>query len=342
MKNLNNLFKPFFILSLLFAVTACEGEDITGELPVLTAGFTYDANQGTGTVIFENTSVNATNYSWTFGDGETSTEKNPIKSYTTGSYTVSLTASNNAGAMETVEEELIINITDLQVPVITLIGDATINVTVGNAYTDQGATATDDVDGDITANIVVVNPVDVDTEGTYTITYNVSDAAGNAATEVTRTVIVAAASNNADGYLFATSETVNLTSSIEDWGSGTTIVTDYSSDATYNPCIQLTSGTAWGDAFALAFTGLQTGLLSNYTTLKFKVKSSDFTSIRVKVPENELVFNFSEGTALANGWVQMSLPLSNWSAETAAANQFAILEFGAGTLLITDIMLSNN
>ena len=35
---------------------------------------------------------------------------------------------------------------------------------------------------------MTVNAVDVNTVGTYTVTYNVSDAAGNAATQVTRTV----------------------------------------------------------------------------------------------------------------------------------------------------------
>jgi hypothetical protein len=61
---------------------------------------------------------------------------------------------------------------------------------VGSSYTDAGATANDNVDGDISANIVVNNPVDTTTLGTYTVTYNVSDAAGNAAAEVTRTVHV--------------------------------------------------------------------------------------------------------------------------------------------------------
>ncbi|MAU15148.1 MAG: hypothetical protein CMH48_11310 [Muricauda sp.] len=79
-------------------------------------------------------------------------------------------------------------------PVITLNGDATINLTVGDTFTDPGATAIDDVDGDISANIVVGgDTVDTNTAGTYTITYDVSDAAGNAATQVTRTVIVAEA-----------------------------------------------------------------------------------------------------------------------------------------------------
>ena len=55
---------------------------------------------------------------------------------------------------------------------------------LGSTYTDAGATATDNIDGDITSSIVAVNLVDVNTVGTYTVTYNVSDAAGNAATQV--------------------------------------------------------------------------------------------------------------------------------------------------------------
>src|SRR5690606_33089964 len=43
---------------------------------------------------------------------------------------------------------------------------------------------------DITDQIVTVNPVDTTTPGTYTVTYNVTDAAGNAAEQVTRTVNV--------------------------------------------------------------------------------------------------------------------------------------------------------
>ncbi len=80
---------------------------------------------------------------------------------------------------------------DTTAPVITLVGDATMNVTVGDTFTDPGVTASDDTDGDITANVVVAgDTVDTNTAGTYVITYNVSDAAGNAATEVTRTVVV--------------------------------------------------------------------------------------------------------------------------------------------------------
>jgi len=77
---------------------------------------------------------------------------------------------------------------DTTPPVITLLGDNPVNLYVGNTYDDAGATALDDVDGDITSDIITVNPVDTATAGTYTITYNVSDTAGNSAKEVIRTV----------------------------------------------------------------------------------------------------------------------------------------------------------
>ena len=79
---------------------------------------------------------------------------------------------------------------DTTVPVITLLGDNPVTIEVGDTYTDAGATAIDDIDGDITSNIVTVSNVDTAIVGTYTVSYNVSDASGNAALEVTRTVNV--------------------------------------------------------------------------------------------------------------------------------------------------------
>ena len=79
---------------------------------------------------------------------------------------------------------------DTSAPVITLNGADSVDLFFGDTYTDAGASASDDVDGDLTSSIVVAGVVDVLTVGTYTVTYNVSDAAGNAATEVTRTVNV--------------------------------------------------------------------------------------------------------------------------------------------------------
>ena len=53
----------------------------------------------------------------------------------------------------------------------------------------DGATATDDRDGDLTSKIETIGSVDTKKAGTYKITYVVKDSAGNTAT-ATRTVIV--------------------------------------------------------------------------------------------------------------------------------------------------------
>ncbi|CAA6814939.1 MAG: Unknown protein, partial [uncultured Campylobacterales bacterium] len=75
-------------------------------------------------------------------------------------------------------------------PVITLLGDENVTVEAGSVYTDAGATADDIVDGNITGNIVTVSDVNASEIGIYTVTYDVNDSAGNAATQVTRTVNV--------------------------------------------------------------------------------------------------------------------------------------------------------
>ncbi|HCT29184.1 MAG TPA: hypothetical protein DIW31_00255, partial [Bacteroidales bacterium] len=80
---------------------------------------------------------------------------------------------------------------DNTAPIITLLGDATVEVTYGASYSDAGATAADNIDGTITSSIITTGSVtNTSPVGTYTIHYNVMDIAGNVATEVTRTVNV--------------------------------------------------------------------------------------------------------------------------------------------------------
>ena len=81
-------------------------------------------------------------------------------------------------------------------PVIALLGDDPVTIEVGDTYIDAGATATDNYDGDITSSIETVSPVNTDVVGVYTLTYNVTDANGNVAVEVTRTVNVVFTINN--------------------------------------------------------------------------------------------------------------------------------------------------
>ena len=85
---------------------------------------------------------------------------------------------------------------DLVPPVITLIGSSTLELTLSqvaslslDSATDGYATASDNVDGDITSSITISSTLDITQAGTYEIIYSVSDQAGNSAT-ATRTVIL--------------------------------------------------------------------------------------------------------------------------------------------------------
>lgn len=340
MRQLIKNVKLLSIFLLVISFMGCEENDAV--LPEVSAGFTYTINQDLGKVTFINTSENADSYEWSFGDDSSSSEINPTKIYETGEYTVVLKSKNVAGASDTFEDKVYINIPipvrlpitfdgdnvrysdvtvfggttfevkdnsdlsgsnvsaskigsltnsganwegfyydldtsvdlstdktikmdvwsntavdillkleegtagpaekfvshggtgweeliftfdnssasytrmsifvdgpgttagnfnfdnieqvptiDVTAPVINLNGDSMMTVTQGDNFTDPGATAMDNLDGDISASIVVGgDTVDVNVLGTYVITYNVSDAAGNAAVEVTRTVEV--------------------------------------------------------------------------------------------------------------------------------------------------------
>ncbi len=82
-------------------------------------------------------------------------------------------------------------------PEITMIGQAPLSIVENQPFTDPGATAMDNVDGDLTSQIQVAQNVDISTIGTYSVQYSVSDTAGNAA-NVARTVNVISA--NAPQY----------------------------------------------------------------------------------------------------------------------------------------------
>jgi len=75
-----------------------------------------------------------------------------------GTTRVNCTATDLAGNSDV--QDIYINVNDITAPVITRTGDATVSVLAGSTYTDAGATANDDVDGNITSRIVTVNPVD--------------------------------------------------------------------------------------------------------------------------------------------------------------------------------------
>jgi uncharacterized repeat protein (TIGR01451 family) len=114
-----------------------------------------------------------------------------VDANTIGSYTVTYNVNDAAGNAATEVTRTVV-VADVTAPTITLTGNATESIIVGETYTDAGATASDDIDGDITGSIVTSSDVDANTAGSYSVTYNVNDAGGNVAAEVSRSVTVIA------------------------------------------------------------------------------------------------------------------------------------------------------
>jgi hypothetical protein len=103
-----------------------------------------------------------------------------------GSYTVTYSATDAAGNRATATRTVIV--ADLTRPVVTMNGDATIEIAVGSIFTDPGATATDNVDSGLTVSVTgLVNTAVV---GEYLLTYSATDRALNSssATRLVRVV----------------------------------------------------------------------------------------------------------------------------------------------------------
>ena len=80
-----------------------------------------------------------------------------------------------------------VNVIDDVAPVITLEGDNVIELNLGNPYIEPGYKAIDEIDGDITEKVEIIDGIDISKVGSYKISYNIKDKSGNK-TKIIRTV----------------------------------------------------------------------------------------------------------------------------------------------------------
>lgn len=117
-----------------------------------------------------------------------------------GTYTITYNATDTALNAATAVTRTV-NVVDISAPVITVLGSNPVTINVGAVYTDAGATALDDVNGNLTSSIIKTGTVNPSIAGTYTITYTVSDTALNTAV-ATRTVNVVVPSTAESCFTF--------------------------------------------------------------------------------------------------------------------------------------------
>ncbi len=169
-------------------------------------GTIYDKTQSTNLIIILNgpkeiklsLNTSSTEYGAVVLDIVNKTVSNILPGGITGTVTTSIagtyTVTYSSAGANSITRKIIVATVPITVdntkPVITIVGSNPITIARGSSYTDAGATATDNKDGNITARITVSGSVNTNSKGTYYINYDVSDSSGNKANTVIRTINV--------------------------------------------------------------------------------------------------------------------------------------------------------
>ena len=107
---------------------------------------------------------------------------------------VTYTVSDSSGNETTVTRNIVYK--DVIAPKVSLNGSQNITISVGGSYSESGATASDEVDGNLTDKITVSGSVNTERRGIYDITYTVTDSAGNVGRAVRTVKVISPQSNN--------------------------------------------------------------------------------------------------------------------------------------------------
>jgi hypothetical protein len=212
-----------------------------------------------------------------------------------------------------------VTVVDTTAPVITLIGDANIRHEEGVAYVDLGAIWTDtfDANGTLAAN----GAVNVNAPGVYILTYDFTDAAGNAALTVRRTVTVTDAPNI---FIDVTLSGTKVTEQRPAGGIvGQFHATDFAQGATHAFALVEGNGSQHNHLFTIDANGmLKTAAILDYevnATLNIRVRGTAARNVSLdkafsisvidveEKPANASWHKELDRVALGGGWYS-----SNW------------------------------
>jgi len=129
-----------------------------------------------GSIVYDNVDLNLL-----------ATATGQVNTAVPGQYIITYSATDSAGnAAATVSRT--VNVQDLSAPVISLLGSSQVSILLGSIFVDPGAVVVDNVDNTLVAT--VSGSVNSAVVGSYLLSYNAVDTAGNVAATVQRTVLV--------------------------------------------------------------------------------------------------------------------------------------------------------
>ncbi len=254
----------------LTAISAA-GQDVlvkTNYISVLTtptANFTFTSSGLTAT--FTSTSTgNPTSYLWNFGDGQTSTEQDPIHTYAQdGVYSVKLTVTNQCGTTMITKTVTIVTLPTANFTFTPATGCAPLTVHYTNTSSANSVSYMWAFLGGSPATSTAVNPTVIYTQpGTYSVTMTATNTAGSDTKTVVNAVTVGTVpatsfASTASGLTVSfTNTTTGATSYSWNFGDGQTSTEQnpshtYAADGTYT--VVLTATNACGSTtFTKTFT----------------------------------------------------------------------------------------
>ncbi len=192
MKSIKRVLVGALAASTAFSLAACAEKEETnkqvGEAPVIHGVEDKDILKGETFVAFAGVSVTDKE------DGEISLTEvkltGSVQNNVVGQYDLVYSVTDSHGNTTTEDRTITVLENDTTAPSIT--GAANVTLELGDDFDVlAGVQALDNIDGDISSDIVTAGTVNVWAEGEYKVTYNVTDKSGNAATQVTRTITVA-------------------------------------------------------------------------------------------------------------------------------------------------------
>jgi PKD repeat protein len=219
---------------------------------VPTSGFTSTSNMLQ--VDFTNSTTGATSYSWDFGDGNSSTDTDPVHTYEEdGTYEVVLTATNDCGSVTSTETVVVVSMPTAGFTADATNGCAPMTVQFSNNSSQNAETFEWSFPGGDPATSTEENPTVVyNTPGVFGVTLTVTNAAGsNTSNEVDFVTVNAAPATSFDHSISGNDVTFentsdNFTSYSWDFGDGNTSDENnpthtYESDGAYTVVLTTTN-----------------------------------------------------------------------------------------------------